>query len=391
MSVHTQILRLVVTPGPASGLATVCFIPEQGGSIGSGADSDCLLIGSSRVIAKQHAVIEFRKGGYFLICDSEIGTIVDDGPVLDVGDSVELEHGNIVRIASYQLLVDLESGPVRDDLGPNEVPAEEVSDELFSLDPGKFIGSSRRSSGPEEDVDAAQAPQPPRVQIVETLGGSPSQPPGAPIPDSWCFEEQVLSEDKEPMPQVDADGRLPRVPISGSLVENIPRQMRVDEAEDVEVRIGARDLETLAMELRGRGKPHSHDVLVTKAMSVRLRSTEGYLHVETASPETQWIESQLGDVDNEYASWLFRLTPKQRGKERIQLLVSARLVGHDGLYAESTLPEQIVEVLVQTNYRFVVLKALGWMAALLLGVMLERFGETLFDKVSTIVNIVFGV
>ncbi|MDX2290566.1 MAG: Clp protease N-terminal domain-containing protein [Hyphomicrobiaceae bacterium] len=164
----------------------------------------------------------------------------------------------------------------------------------------------------------------------------------------------------------------------GQLVENIPRFMRVGIASVVEVRIAKAEVKALAEGLEGGGAAFRHDVLVTKAMTVRLRAPDGGFFIETASPETQWIESSMGLFADDFASWRWSVTPKERGRRRLQLVVSARTVGSDGLVAETALPDQVVEVRVRTNY----VKSLqfwsGWIVAAVLGGVLARFGETMF-------------
>lgn len=115
--------------------------------------------------------------------------------------------------------------------------------------------------------------------------------------------------------------------------------------------------------------------MVSKAMSVRLRSPTGGFFIEGASPETQWIDNVLGAVADDFASWRWSVTPKERGKKRLQLIVSARTVGADGLTAETALPDQVVEVKVGINYAKSAVHWGGWLAAAIIGGVLARFGE----------------
>ncbi|MCL4767548.1 MAG: Clp protease [Hyphomicrobiaceae bacterium] len=172
----------------------------------------------------------------------------------------------------------------------------------------------------------------------------------------------------------------PGTPVSaGQLVENIPRTMTVWLPETVEVRIAKADVAALAQGLQGVGAAYRHDVVVTKAMSVRLRAPNGGFWIETASPETQWIENTLGLLSDDYASWRWTVTPRRRGKARLQLVVSARTVGADGLAAETALPDQVIEVKVRTNYGRTAVQWGGWLAAAVAGGLLARFGEGLWE------------
>ena len=103
--------------------------------------------------------------------------------------------------------------------------------------------------------------------------------------------------------------------------------------------------------LEGGGSAWQHKVTVTKAMAVRLRAPEGGFFIETASPETQWIENNIGFPSDDFASWRFLVTPQSRGWSQLQIIVSARTVGADGVAAETALPDQIVEVKVRRNIK----------------------------------------
>ncbi|MEQ1711877.1 MAG: Clp protease N-terminal domain-containing protein, partial [Hyphomicrobium sp.] len=164
----------------------------------------------------------------------------------------------------------------------------------------------------------------------------------------------------------------------GQLVENIPKVMRVAVPQRVEVRIGKANVKALAEGLQGGGAAFRHEVMVTKAMCVRLRAPEGGFYIESASPETQWIESTLGLMSDDHASWRWTVTPRARGWKRLQLVVSARTVGSDGLAAETALPDQVIDVKVRTNYGKAAATASAWVAAAIAGGLLAKFGEGAF-------------
>ncbi len=155
--------------------------------------------------------------------------------------------------------------------------------------------------------------------------------------------------------------------------------MTVGLPEVIEVRIAKAKITALAEGLQGAGAAYRHDLIVTKAMSVRLRAPEGGFWIETASPETQWIENSLGLLSDDYASWRWTVTPQWRGRSRLQLVVSARTVGADGLTAETALPDQVTEVKVRTNYGRTAKQWGGWLAAAMLGGILVKFGEGIWQ------------
>ncbi|HRO49779.1 MAG TPA: Clp protease N-terminal domain-containing protein [Hyphomicrobium sp.] len=163
---------------------------------------------------------------------------------------------------------------------------------------------------------------------------------------------------------------------AGQLIENIPRRMRVGIPVVAEARIARADVKALAEGLAGGGAAFRHEIVVTKAMSVRLRSPGGGFTIENRSPETQWIENVLGLGNDDYASWRWTVTPMARGRRQLQLIVSARTVGADGMTAETALPDQFVDVKVAINYSRTALKWAGWLAAAVVGGLLAKFGET---------------
>jgi len=165
----------------------------------------------------------------------------------------------------------------------------------------------------------------------------------------------------------------------GQLVENIPRSMRVAIPALVEVRVAKADVQALAEGLQGGGAAYRHEVTVTKAMSVRLRAPDGGFFIETASPETQWIESTMLLAGDDYASWRWHVTPREKGRRRLQLIISARTVGTDGLAAETALPDQVITVRVRTNYAKTMSHWVGWGVAALVGGLLAKFGEGVLD------------
>lgn len=171
---------------------------------------------------------------------------------------------------------------------------------------------------------------------------------------------------------------------AGQLVENIPRNMRVDQTVTVEVRIAKANLKALADGLEGRSSVFSHVIVVTKAMSVRLRAPDSAFVIETASPETQWIENALDQPGDDFASWRWHVTPNRRGKARLQLIVSARTVGSDGFAAETALPNQVVNVVVLTNYNRLSKRVGAWALAAFIGGMIARFGQGSVDTILTL-------
>jgi hypothetical protein len=230
----------------------------------------------------------------------------------------------------------------------------------------------------------------PDLRRPQTPGPGPLSPPMAPPPQPASRRRQEAMPAPEgarapagsqpALPRSPGASQLP-VPTGrgfdlGQLVENIPRFMRAGVPEIVEVRIARADLQNVAVGMEGRGAPVRHDLVVTRAMSVKLKAPEGGFWIETASPETQWIESRPGLMTDDFATWRWTVLPERRGRRRLQLVAAARTVGADGLAAETALPEQMVEVRVAVNYGRAFGRVAGWVVAAVIGGALAKFGET---------------
>lgn len=272
--------------------------------------------------------------------------------------------------------------------------------------PGRGIGhpGGAIANNGHSGVDTATRPPPPAGAspvahpsahpgpgMVPRTGPPPEQhrraPPLAGAPGSSHSPSQ--SSAPAPAPAMPAPmpshrgGPAPTVAI-GQIVENIPRAMRVAVPRVVEARIARADVKTVSEGLQGGGGVRRHEINVTKAMSVRLRAPDGGFSIESSSPDTQWIENVHGLMSDEFASWRWTVTPKARGRRRLQLIVSARTVGSDGLAAETVLPEQIIEVRVRTNYALTLRRLGGWAIAAIAGGLLAHFGQELPQYVEMI-------
>lgn len=217
--------------------------------------------------------------------------------------------------------------------------------------------------GPPSQSRAPQPPVAPRQQDQPVRTGPPTAPP------------RVTTAGRRRATSGPFVGSWPLIE-AGQLVENIPRRMRVGLPAVVEARIARNDVKALSEGLAGGGAAFRHEIVVTKAMSVRLRAPGGGFTIENRSPETQWIENVLGLGADEYASWRWTVTPMARGRRQLQLIVSARTMGADGMTAETALPDQIVDVKIAINLTRTALKWAGWIGAAVVGGLLAKFGET---------------
>ena len=159
----------------------------------------------------------------------------------------------------------------------------------------------------------------------------------------------------------------------GLLIENIPRRLTAGKPVLVEARIARQDIEAALVEMGGGDQ---QPMPLAHAMTVRLRAENGSVAVESASPETQWLDGALGILDDDFASWRWTLTPQSAGAERLQLILSARAVSEEGLLGEAALPSQTIDVRVTTNvgsrFRSLALWTTLIAAALAIGAVAEK-------------------
>ncbi len=172
----------------------------------------------------------------------------------------------------------------------------------------------------------------------------------------------------------------------GQLHETLPRKMRVGVAVACEVLIARAEVKNVAERLQAGGAAYRHEISVTRAMTVRLRAPDGGFIIETTSPETQWIENILNLAEGDSARWRWMVTARERGKKRLQLVVSARTVDGEGLTAETALPDKIIDVKVSINYGETAKRWAGWITAAVLGGVLARFGDTAYEVVNSLMS-----
>ncbi len=166
---------------------------------------------------------------------------------------------------------------------------------------------------------------------------------------------------------------------SGQLVENIPRRMKVGVLETVEIRI-AREGVNAGGGLQGGGTPHTHQLLITRAMSVRLQGEPGRFYIEPKSPETQWTGARGDQLASDYAVWRFTVIPQVRGPAELTLVVASRSIGADGVIADTSLPEQRISIRISSNVTRGLRRWVGWISIAVLGGLLGKAGETFWPQ-----------
>jgi hypothetical protein len=261
-----------------------------------------------------------------------------------------------------------------------------------TLSPSSPLGPSPAPGAGQGASTGTMSPQLPPLPSF----GSPERPPEL-APAAATYERDVPSFDlptlppREPtqgraagrLPGADASGRRRRVPIdnavAGQLVENIPRRMRAHVPSTVEVRLGMGEARTMLEGLDGEAMVHS--VITAPAMSVRLRGPKGAFLIEPLSPETQWLDGRVGPIDISHAAWRWNVTPLTAGRRRLQLVISARTGRADGTFADTAVPDQVVDVSVATNYGRATAKLLTWTTLAIAGGIIGRFGEQAYEPI----------
>lgn len=170
---------------------------------------------------------------------------------------------------------------------------------------------------------------------------------------AWPEQSQQTPYPPGPAPSSPGGRAAPALPtIDATMVSHsIPTRMKKGRPHVIEVRVERPSLGAVG------GPPRSYalrpEAIVARAIAVRLRPLAGRFIVDAGSPETQWEQggpAGAGRLSSEAAVWRFTVTPLSSGRGVLQLSVSARTLGADGVLAETQLPEQGYEVRISHEY-----------------------------------------
>ena len=164
--------------------------------------------------------------------------------------------------------------------------------------------------------------------------------------------------------------------------------MSVGAPAPAQVRINRDKIDALVQLLSGRREaPQRRDVLLMRALTVRLVAPDGGFWIETNAPETQWIDASNASLQqDDHASWRWTVVPQARGRHRLLLSVSMRTVGPDGLAAETAPPDRVIDVAVKGSAGQGALRWLKVAALLVAGALIGRFGSELWAMGATAVR-----
>jgi hypothetical protein len=213
--------------------------------------------------------------------------------------------------------------------------------------------------------NGAQAAPSPLAARLQAAAPATAQRAPAPAPARPANGAAPVANLPVPYKPPRPDGRSKAA--AARLVESVPRAMRVAVPEIIEIRLSKEESAAIVQSLQGRDM-HSHKVPVSRTMTLRLRAPKGGFFIETLSPETQWMFDRPSFLDGEpFGRWLWTVIPNERGKHKLQMIVSSRNIDENGLAGDVPLPEQMIEIKVRTNYKRELAQIFRGLLLLLLG------------------------
>ena len=162
----------------------------------------------------------------------------------------------------------------------------------------------------------------------------------------------------------------------------VAKSMTVGVPKLVEVRIPRADV-------AGPGQRHSGPL--EYAISLRLKSMDGRSVIEPDTPELTWLSGGAPANFDDTLIWRWRVTPRLKGRGRLNLQASIRSFGADGRALDIAVPDHIAEVRMRPNRRAGLLRVFGLVAAMLAGYVFAIFGEGLFWSAMTSLRRLLGL
>lgn len=262
---------------------------------------------------------------------------------------------------------------------PVESPRE-LSSQLTLPDAVADLGSEAQEEAPFElspdlallDAGAAQGPL---LKFEEKL------------PSPITERHGLGSRESSPVPlsQVHAWGErhaeIGYGPRFAWLIENIPRRMRAQVSVEAEVKVSTIAAEVAADPV-GQGKTGLYGIDVAQALSLQLSAPRGGIIIEAQSPETQWVWRSKSQSVGELAAWRFIITPNRRGSNSLRVTFSCKEIGPNGLFADSALPDRMLDIVVSTNLPKTLTQAAVWVTTLIVGVALGVYFKPAIQFIS---------
>lgn len=140
---------------------------------------------------------------------------------------------------------------------------------------------------------------------------------------------------------------------AGRLVYQVPTSMWLGVQETVEARVGPQVAAEILQGFTGRGDIGVEDVPIVETMSVSLVCEPGAFDIVPRSQEVQLVKPDLvkGTAFHQadFGKWVWLVTPRERGKQKLSVKVSAALKDSRGLPTTSSLPDKIISVEVRVD------------------------------------------
>lgn len=287
--------------------------------------------------------------------------------------------------ASQTLAPQAPTPPTERAPGPPQIPPFEPQSP-----PQGWAPPPIRPATPPPAPTRSMPPPPQGWPSPPTMPGQPPRPsdvePALSAPHHWSrpqASEDLGREATSPgpgysptplVPVSSGSGRRPAVDAS-QVTTSFPRRLKLGRAQVIEVWI---ERPPIAGSGGSRSFALRPENVVARAISVRLRPVSGTFAIEAASPETQWDQSGAAGpnrLSSEAAVWRFMVTPLKSGAGKLQLAISARTLGADGVLAETQLPDQSHDVRVLPSPGVFIRKLLTILGAGVLGMVVIKLVE----------------
>lgn len=159
-----------------------------------------------------------------------------------------------------------------------------------------------------------------------------------------------------------------------------PRVLVVGRRGEARIELSRADLEALVARASGNSEED-----VAGAITLRLKAEGGEVSVEPQSPETQWIESSAGLVDDGLVCWRWVLSPLAKGRATLRLVASIRTLSADGSTKDTGIDEGRLQIRIRGR-RWRVLRWLGWVLAAAFGGLEVYRGFTGTDPLLSLIS-----
>lgn len=185
---------------------------------------------------------------------------------------------------------------------------------------------------------------------------------GADVEESWTHEATARTPPPaSAAPALDVAGGVHLE--QGTLVHRIPEKMWLGEPETVEVRLGREGAEGLISGLVGRGALKEEALPILETMSVTLVALDGGFDIVQLSETVQLVVKDslkgTGLEGESFGRWLWRVTPRRKGRRRLCVKVSASLTDSRGVPSSASLPDREFAVTVEVRSARTALRILG--------------------------------